>query len=157
MSVGGLANIEILNINLDKLTITTKEKTTESTFGFNDYYLTTFFVKKLELFIKEQLAINPDQKYLFGVWYHGFETPTTTNTFRRTLIDWKENANPHQFRDLINTLRDDILKDRDKCKILLNQAVKDVNAKHYLKKYKHYEGRIELYDESFPFNQVKIF
>ena len=43
---------------------------------------------------------------------------------------WKEDVNPHQFRDLINTLNDGKMNDQGKCTILLNQAINDINAKH---------------------------
>lgn len=63
--------------------------------------------------------------------------------------------NPHAFRDHLNTERFDRgLNTKYRC-LLLNQLPKNVNVKHYLKKYQKRKELLKLYDKTLPFPEFK--
>jgi len=105
------------------------------------------------------------EEYFFTSWFGTPYSPETVSTLLKHIrvaikIEFPpEERNKritcHTFRRTINTLRyRNGLKDLNQLKILLNQRVRDVNYKSYVKE--NYGDFIKLYDDNFPYEISKL-
>jgi len=142
MRAGGVCNIRIDNVNFDTRSIKTQEKRTSHSTGMNTYAIPKTFMNTLKAFILQQTQIFPTEPRLF---------PITPKAVRIQIKRWRKDAHPHLFRDALNTIWMDMGLDQAIRSMLLNQVPTGVNAQNYLKKYRSWPARLELYDRFFPF------
>lgn len=152
--VGEIVSIETEWINTEKRYVKVKGKK-----GFKYYYFTKDFAEVIKDYIEDYKP----KEYLFTSWFNTPYTPETVSSLLKHIrialkIDYKVKKNRitcHTFRRTINTLRyRNGLRDLNQLKILLNQAVRDVNYQSYVKE--NYKDFIKLYDDNFPYDKTKL-
>lgn len=142
MRVGGLVNIVRDEIDFEKRRIITQEKHTKAGTGLNEYPIPVGFVRMLKGYCLQHKASFPNEERLF---------PITTKSVQKQIKLWRKSAHPHLFRDAINTRWSEAGLDEGLRAILLNQQPEGVNAQHYLKTYRGWASRLELFDKFFPY------
>ncbi len=152
-------SIEILNIDLKERYFYVKVKSKKSANKWGLYFLPKFFMNFLKIWIEKIKIEYPDTKYLFPSprtksYLHSSRIREELRDIRKRL-NLSCKINPHVFRDFLNTERFDNNLNKKYRTLLLNQTPKDVNPKHYLKKYKKRKKLQEIYDRSFPFPEFK--
>jgi len=152
--VGEIVSIKTEWINTEKRYVKVQGKK-----GFKYYYFTKDFAGKIDDYIEDYKP----EEYLFTSWFKTPYSPETVSTLLRHIRRALKIEKPtkkgritcHTFRRTINTLRyRNGLKDLNQLKILLNQAVRDVNYQSYVKE--NYKDFIKLYDDNFPYEISKL-
>lgn len=120
------------------------------------YFFPEFFVPEIKHYVKLLKLEYNNPIYLFPGRNGKHITPRTVQYYMRKTkkeLGIKASINPHAFRDFLNTKRFETGCNKTLCKFLLNQKVKDVNPKHYLKAYKNRVKLRNAYDQYNPFNK----
>lgn len=152
---------EVLNIKLEYLFLDRRWFITEVKSKKNDkrdgiYFIPEFFIPELKHFIDLLKLEHQDPNYLFPSRNGTHYSPRSIQRYMRIIkkeLGIKASINPHSFRDFLNTKRFEKGCNQILCKFLLNQKVRDVNPKHYLKAYKNRVKLRNAYDKYNPFNK----
>ena len=147
MRVGELTNIDYDKVNCKRRTIETNGKT-----GKKIYYTTKTLSNELVYFIENRKEIRINSKALFiSQQLKRISKRYIQNLVKDCLIDLgiKKQITPHTFRRTINTCRKKLGCIQEDRKILLSQAINDVNFESYVKL--QYQDFIELYDKWYPY------
>lgn len=157
--INEIASIELKKIDLNNRWFIVQVKSKKSDKRDGIYYFPEFFVSELNHYIKLVKEEYPDAIYLF----HSEKSRMDhyyPRVFEHTLKQVKKelnlnvNIHPHVFRDFLNTKRFDMGCKLELRKLLLNQTVKDVNVKHYLKSYQNKEKLRTVFDKYNPFTEL---
>lgn len=142
MRVSGIVNITFDHINFEERRIETQEKRTKRSTGKNSYPIPKPFLNVFKAYVFQQQQIFPGELRLF---------PITTKTIREQVKFWRKKMHPHLYRDALNTIWQEMGLDQALRSLLINQKPSGINALHYLKKYRSWKAKLEIYDQYFPF------
>ncbi len=150
MRMGEFLSINIENVNVEKRFVDTQGKT-----GRKIYYYSKGLAKHLTIYLKERELRECKSNALFLSSLRQRYARRSINNY----IQWcvkklriNKRISSHTFRKTLNTLRKKAGCSSENRRILLNQAVSDVNYACYVKL--NYEDYIRLFDEWNPYKSV---
>ena len=157
MRVSELVTIRVTDLDLESRIIITGRVSGHSKSGVVVYFYPTFFGRYFRDFIEQ----TDHKEFLFPSPVSNrdhISTKTPRSKLRKIteILDLDQPVNPHAFRDAINTGREEMGCRIETRNLLLNQKSKNVNTKHYLKKYKNLLKLREKYDRWFPYPEFTI-
>lgn len=153
--ISEICHIELTFLDLNNRWFITKIKSRKSERN-GIYFFPQFFVSELKNYIKELKKKYKTPKYLFQS-KTSYISPRTLQKHLKNAKDslgLKCHANPHAFRDFLNTKRADMGLRTPYLEFLLNQTVNAVNSSSYMKSYKNKIKLRNLYDSYNPFKKI---
>lgn len=155
--ISEIMHLEIENIDFEERYFYTKIKSKKSLNRWGLYFFPEFFVPHLRTWIEDikQQYNNPRYLFQYGQSHLTDKSPRMHLRNVKNILGLNCKMNPHAFRDLINTARFEKGLNTKFRSLLLNQLPKNVNVKHYLKKYRKREELLKIYDQTFPFPEFK--
>ncbi|MFX1236335.1 MAG: tyrosine-type recombinase/integrase [Promethearchaeota archaeon] len=155
--ISEIMHLEINNIDFEERFFYTKVKSKKSLNRWGLYFFPEFFVPHLKAWIQEiqQQYKEPNYLFQYGQTHLTDKSPRMHLRKIKNILGLNCRMNPHSFRDLINTARFEKGLNTKFRSLLLNQLPRNVNVKHYLKKYKKRKELLRIYDQTFPYPEFE--
>jgi integrase len=140
--IGGLTTLTRDRIDLDQRKLILHEKSSDRGSIVKHYVIAKNLLEPFTQFLK---YIPVDQQRIFNI---------SEQKYNSRLKRWRNYMHSHLFRDALYSIWEDMHIEEAIRDIMQNRQVKNIGARHYLKKFRNWIKRVERYDEIYPFYDV---